>query len=445
MRRAAAVILAILFIGCASGAGEQTVDVLRERAHAITGDTDDYDALMAAIGGAHLVLLGEATHGTHEFYRERSRLTQRLITEKGLTSLGLEADWSDALRIDRYVRGISTDRSAEEALGGFDRFPRWMWRNREFADLVEWIRQHNAAVVDEKRKVRIFGLDLYGADESLAEVTRHLREVDPALAASTRRSYDCFDRYRGNFESYGTAAARSRRRSCESQAVDVLESIRSRMTVSPPQDRRLLEALFFAEQNARVVRNAESYYREGAVGKVSTWNLRDHHMVQSIDAIQRFLLRLNRRDGMIVWAHNSHVGDARATDRAREGELNLGQLVREHWQRAASFTVGFTTHRGEVIAATNWGGKPQRKTLRTSIPRSHGALLHSLGMPAFYILLRDVDHEAVTKPLQQRAVGVIYRPETELASHYFAATLREQFDAVIHIDVTAGLSPLDPL
>jgi erythromycin esterase-like protein len=369
--------------------------------------------LFRAIGPAGLVLLGEATHGTHEFYTERARLTQRLIVEKKFTGVALEADWTDAARVDRYVRGESADRTAVEALGGFEDFPRWMWRNREFAELVEWLRNYNASLAPGALKVGVYGLDLYGIDESRPAVFTHLRAADPAFAEQAAKL----------------------------NAKQLLDAIMARRRKAT--DKRLLDELFSAEQNARVVKNAEEFHREEERGMVSTWNLRDRHMVETMSELQHYLLQRNGRDHIVVWAHNSHVGDARATGRARYGEWNMGQLTREHWQRRASFTVGFSTHTGTVMAASRWGGEPQLQQLRESLRGSHGAVFHEMNLPSFYLILSEVEARFVRTPREQRAVGVIYLPLTERQSHYFSATLREQFDAVVHIDRTRAVEPLD--
>jgi erythromycin esterase-like protein len=367
----------VLLLACTSAPPDPPLD-LSAHVHPF----DNYDPLLNAIGNAHLVLLGEATHGTHEFYAERAKITQRLITDKKFTGLALEAEWDDAERIDRYVRGQSTDRNANEALGNFNDFPRWMWRNREFADLVEWIRRHNDSLPQDAIKVGVYGLDLYGLEES--------REALKRLANPAN-----------------------------------------------------LDEQFSKEQHQRVVKNAEEYYREEKRGMVSTWNLRDRHMVATMAALQTHLMKRNGRDHIVVWAHNSHVGDARATGRARYGEWNMGQLTREHWARGASFTVGFTTHRGTVMAASEWGGEPRVQQLRESMRGSHGAILHETGIPSFLLILSEVQARFATTPRPQRAVGVIYLPMQEATAHYFDATLREQFDAVIHIDETRAVEPLD--
>jgi erythromycin esterase-like protein len=370
-------LLLLLLLACSTTPADQP-PALAQHAHPL----DNYDPLIRAIGKVHLVLLGEATHGTHEFYVERAKITQRLVKEKGFTGLALEADWADAARIDRYVRGGTEDPNAEEALGGFDRFPRWMWRNREFAELVEWLRAHNASLPADAPKVGVYGLDLYGLEES--------REALKQLAAP-----------------------------------------------------KTLDEMFQKEQHQRVVRNAEEYYREEKRGVVSTWNLRDRHMVATMAALQKYLLQKNGRDHIVVWAHNSHVGDARATSRARYREWNIGQLTRENWPRGASFTVGFTTHTGTVMAASEWGGEPHVQQLRPSMRGSHGAIFHETGIARFLLILSEVEARVVRTPRQQRAVGVLYLPLHEAAAHYFTATLREQFDAVIHIDETRAVEPLD--
>jgi erythromycin esterase-like protein len=399
----------LLALACNTATTPEAVDL---HPHPLAGDANDYDPLMKAIGGAHLVLLGEATHGTHEFYVERMRITQRLIREKQFTALALEAEWADAARVDRYVKGQSSDRSAAEALGGFEDFPRWMWRNQEFASLVEWIRQHNQSLPENAIRVGVYGLDLYGIEDSREAVQRHLGAVDPKFAADVKKMK-------------------------VPQQVGAIRDRRLKAT-----DKRTLDELFSAEQNARVVRNGEEYYREQSRGNVSTWNLRDRHMVVTMDELQRYLIQRNGHDKIVVWAHNSHVGDARATSRARYGEWNMGQLVRENWPAGASFIVGFMTNTGTVMAADVWEGAPSIKQLRPSVRGSHGALFHEVGMPRFLVILSEVESRAVRTPRQQRAVGVIYLPHAEAEAHYYTATLREQFDAVVHIDETKALTAL---
>jgi erythromycin esterase-like protein len=411
MRRV--LLAAVLLASCSTGPDTTTPSDLAPHAHALTGDAKDYDPLLRGMQSARLVLLGEATHGTHEFYVERAKISRRLIVERGFTAVALEADWTDAARVDRFVRGQSTDRSPEDALGSFEKFPVWMWRNREFADFVTWLRAHNDALPANAPKVGVYGLDLYAVEESREAVQRHLQAVDPAFAAQAAKT---------------------------KPAKRQLDLIHARYRDAKEH----LDDLFFADQNARVVVNGEEYFREQQRGRLSTWNLRDRHMVVTMGELQRYLARRNGpgRDRIVVWAHNSHVGDARATQRAEYGEWNMGQLVRQYWPAGTTFTVGFMTHTGTVVAAHDWGGRHEVQQLRTSMRGSHGALLHEVGLPRFLLILSEIEARAVRTRRLQRAVGVIYRPMDEYASHYYTATLREQFDAVIHIDETRALEPL---
>ena len=442
MSRAALALFLGLSLSCASIAQRdaETAAQLVPHAHPVTGSNGDYDALLDAIGDASLVLLGESTHGTREFYLERARITRRLIEEKGFTALALEADWSDAARIDRYVRGEGSDRSAVDSLAGFQRFPRWIWRNREVADLVEWIHAHNASLPPEATRVGVYGIDLFGLGGSIEQVVSQLRRVDEAAADEAENRYRCFTpSERDDPLAYGRAAAQRTRRSCAEAANAQLDAVRALR--SKAIDAVELDLLFDAEQNARVVRSAEEYFREEARGVVSTWNLRDRHMAATLAALQKELARQGGGDRIAVWAHNSHTGDARATQRAGIGEWSLGQLVREHWDRTRSFSVGLMTDTGKVIAAAHWNGRPDVKALRPSIGGSHGALLNAVGLPAFYLILDEAP--AANEPRPQRFIGAIYRPEDERRSHYVRTRLSEQFDAVIHLDTTTGVEPLD--
>lgn len=436
----------IFTIACSTSpnSGRQTpAEAIREVAYPVTGAPGDYDALLAATGNARVVLLGEATHGTHEFYVERARITERLIREKGFTAVALEADWSDAARVDRFVRGASKDRTAEEALGGFERFPRWMWRNREFAALVQTLRAHNESLPAAAPKVRVLGLDLYGVSESVRAASAESVTADAAAAKYVEEQYRCFDRYAGDPRRYGEEVLRRASASCEEEAEAAFSRVHAaRLAAQTPAAR---EQLFSAEQHARVVRNGERYYREDVRGRVSTWNLRDLHMVETMEAISRFLQQQEGPAGgrVVVWAHNSHVGDARATDRKRYGEWNIGQLVRERLQ-VPNFSVGFSTFSGTVMAASAWGGEPEVKRLNDALRGSHGAILHEVPIAAYYIILRELnDSDLLRRPRHQRAVGVIYIPYGGWQYHYFEASLREQFDAVIHIDLTSAVEPLE--
>ncbi len=421
---------------------ETDIAVLREAAWPLSGAEADHDRLLGEIGDARFVLLGEATHGSHEFYRERARLTRRLIEERGFDSVAVEADWPDAYRVNRYVRGSGDDQDAGEALGDFRRFPRWMWRNRDVAAFVAWLRDRNRR---GDRKVGFYGLDLYSLHASIDAVLRYLDRVDPDAAARARQRYACFEAFGGDAQAYGHAAATGREEPCEDEAVEQLLELQRRTAEVASRDGRVEEdAAFYAEQNARLVRNAEEYYRAMFRGTVTSWNLRDTHMADTLDALAGHLGREGAAAKIVVWEHNSHVGDARATQLGEYGEVNLGQLTRER-HPGRTFLVGFTTYSGTVAAASDWDTPPQRKRILPALNGSYEALLHAIGAPAFTLPLHAAGVTGVLAgPRLERAIGVIYRPETERQSHYFHCRLPEQFDALIHIDVTQAVQPLDP-
>ena len=409
-------------------------------AHRISSAAD-YDSLLAAIGDHKVVLIGEASHGTHEFYEVRAELTKRLISERGFRIVAAEADWPDALRVNRYVRGASEDADANAALGGFTRFPHWMWRNAVVLEFVEWLQQWNRA--HDTAPVGFYGIDLYNLHASVSGVLRYLEGVDPAAARRARDRYSCFDHF-GDPQMYGYATTTGRAEPCEDEVVDQLMELRRRSTelISPHAERGEAE-LFYAEQNARLVANAERYYRSMFGGRASSWNLRDEHMAGTIQSL------MNHLDGggskIVVWAHNSHLGDARATEMSERGELNVGQLVREKFGNE-SFLIGFSTYAGSVTAAKDWDSPAERRRVRPGWVESYEELFHATGIPRFWLDLRHLENEAqaiLRGPRLQRAIGVIYRPETERWSHYFHAQLTDQFDAMIHLDETRALEPLE--
>jgi erythromycin esterase-like protein len=422
------------------------IEAVRQAARPLTGAAGDYDALLHRIGEARFVLLGEASHGTHEFYRERARITQRLIKEKGFTAVAVEADWPDAYRVNRYVRGAGDDVDAEEALSDFRRFPRWMWRNTEVVEFVEWLRAHNNSRPASAGKTGFYGLDLYSLHASMKAVIQYLERTDPEAARRARERYACFDHFGPEPQVYGFIAATDRSKSCRDQVVSQLLELRRGATEYAGRDDRIAEdELFFAEQNARLVKNAEEYYRTIFFEDVSSWNLRDSHMVETLDALVADLNRQSGQAKVVIWAHNSHLGDARATDMGRRGKLNVGQLVRERYGQDAVL-VGFTTHHGTVTAASDWGGAAERKRVRPALPGSYEALFHS-ALAARFLLATPRDGTAARDLFQdarlERALGVIYRPETERVSHYFQARLAEQFDAILHFDETRAVEPLE--
>ena len=403
----------------------------------------EHDALLQLIGPARFALLGEASHGTREFYRERIAITRRLITEKGFTAVAVEADWPDAWRVNRYVRGRSDDPDATTALSGFQRFPGWMWRNTEVRDFVEWLRSHNDGR-PAAQQVGFYGIDLYSLFSAMQAVLAYLDRTDPAAAQRARQRYSCFDHAREDSQAYGYAASFGLARSCEDEVVQQLRDMNQQATQirsTPGMER---DEAFYSQQNARLVRNAEEYYRTMFRGRVSSWNLRDSHMVETLQALDRHLGSGAGLPRIAVWAHNSHLGDAAATEMGEAGEWNVGQLMRDRYHEQAVL-VGFSTHHGTVTAASDWDQPARRKRVRAGLAGSWEDLLHQTSTSRFMLPLRDsaaLQRLAAPQRLQ-RAIGVIYRPETERHSHYFMTRLPQQFDALIHIDETSALEPLD--
>ncbi|NTY63067.1 hypothetical protein FEG63_26440 [Mycolicibacterium sphagni] len=431
-------------------AEQRAADVVAHAAIDAPGGVPPHEVLDDLIGDARVVLIGESSHGTHEFYQARAEITKWLIEEKGFNAVAAEADWPDAYRVNRYVQGLGNDSSPEEALGGFERFPAWMWRNTVVRDFVGWLRWHNGrCATDGRRQTGFYGLDLYSLHRSMQEVVAYLDTIDPNAAVRARARYSCFDHSAGDDgQAYGYAAAFGAGESCERQAVEQLVEMQRHAADYLAKDGRLAEdELFYAQQNAVTVRNAEAYYRGMFSGRVTSWNMRDKHMAETLDALLAHLDR--HRDPeparIVLWAHNSHVGDARATEVSADGQLTIGQLVREQYGDQARL-IGFSTFRGTVTAASDWGGIAERKVVRPALPGSIEELLHETGNPAFLVPMHD--GALATKALEVvrlgRAIGVIYLPRTERQSHYFHVRPSDQFDAMIHIDQTRALEPLEP-
>ena len=408
---------------------------IRATAIPITGDVRSLDPLVRMATGRTYVLLGEATHGTHEFYRTRADITRRLITEGGFDAVVIEGDWPATQRVNRFVRGSGTDRTSEQALAGFERFPRWMWRNTVVRDFTTWLRTHNATR-SEAQRVGFYGMDVYSLPESRQEVLRALKTLDPALAERTRVRYACLAAIDPTAQD---AAPTVDAATCARNVEDAFTDIR-RFTTSARTTSR--EALFDLEQNARVVKNAVAYERAALdlFSGVSSWNVRDQHMFETLEAIRA---HLGQNARIAVWAHNSHLGDARATEMGRGGELNVGQLVRQRFAQDA-LLVGFTTHTGTVTAAQAWDAPAQQMQVRPSLEGSYERLFHDTGVPNFMLDLRRAP-AALQQDRLERAIGVQYLPGSERVSHYFQANLPRQFDVVLHYDVTRALEPLDPV
>ena len=423
-------------------------DLVAAAAIVAPGGMPPADVLDDLIGDARVVLIGESSHGTHEFYEARAEITKWLIEHKGFNAVAAEADWPDAYRVNRYVRGLGEDDSPEQALRGFQRFPAWMWRNAVVRDFVGWLRWHNGrCAADGRRQTGFYGLDLYSLHRSMQEVIGYLDTVDPTAAARARARYACFDHSDGHDgQAYGYAAAFGAGQSCERQAVEQLVELQRRGLEYLRHDGELAsDELFYAQQNAVTVRNAEAYYRGMFAGRVTSWNMRDKHMAQTLEALIEHLDGGPEPARIVVWAHNSHVGDARATEVSADGQLTIGQLARERYGEACRL-IGFSTYSGTVTAASEWGGPTERKNVRPALAGSIEELLHETGRREFIVPMHDGSPAAAALEVVRlgRAIGVIYLPRTERQSHYFHVRPSDQFDAMIHIDTTSALEPLEP-
>ncbi len=409
-------------------------------AHAIAAAAEPFDdiasadlaPLLSRIGEARVVLLGEASHGTSEFYSMRERISRELITRKGFSFVAIEGDWPDAARIDHYVRHRETPPSEWTA---FARFPTWMWRNAEVRGFVDWLRGHNA-VFKPGERVAFHGLDLYSLYSSIRAVLDYLDEVDPQSAKVARERYGCLTPWQADPATYGHAALTGSYPTCEEDVAHALvDLLGKRQTYAAQDGERFLDAV----QNARLVANAERYYRIMYYGSRASWNLRDGHMFETLKTL---LAYHGPQSKGIVWAHNSHIGDASATEMSARGEHNIGQLCRQAFGDAC-YAIGFGTDHGTVAAASDWDAPMEIKQVRPALANSYERLCHEVAVPRFTLPLRgdSVHARGLTTPRLERAIGVIYRPESERLSHYFEAVLPRQFDEYIWFDESKAVTP----
>jgi erythromycin esterase-like protein len=443
--------------------GQQLVDVVEKYAQPLGPAPDNHDLLIEAMRnqarGKRFVLIGEASHGTAEFYRIRAEITRHLIVEEGFDAVAVEADWPDAYRVNDFVCGRSSDPDADAALSGFQRFPTWMWRNTEVLAFIDWLHGYNLGSDSftkyngrkkekiqrgEQEPVGFYGLDLYSMTTSMAAVLEYLDKIDPEEAFAARERYACFGQFINNPQAYGYAIASGRWDSCEQEVITQLMRLQQKARAYSRDGPFAGNDYFSAQQNAELVKNAEEYYRAMFRGRPNTWNLRDRHMFETLEKLAAHLeTRLEREPRLIVWAHNSHLGNAAATDMGRRGEINIGQLVAEKYGRTG-LRIGFSTSRGSVTAATDWDTPAKTKTIRAPLPGSYEELFSRLEKKSFYLDLTAENEaiDALREERLQRAIGVIYRPETERISHYFHSSLPRQFDFMIHIDETEAVVPL---
>lgn len=401
----------------------------------------DLDPLMELIGGARCVLLGEASHGTAEYYTWRTAISRRLIEEKGFSFIAVEGDWPDCDRVDRFVKGKEgAADSPRDALHAFERWPSWMWANQQVAELVDWLRRRNDDHPPAS-KVGFHGLDVYSLWDSLYAVMGFLRRTDPTLLPTAWQAFRCFEPYGEDVREYAQAS-RFIPNSCEDEVVALLKELqgdvqrgRSRPeSTGDPDDR------FDAEQNALVLQNAEAYYRAMIRGGADSWNLRDRHMADTLD---RLMDRYGPRSRAIVWAHNSHIGDARFTDMAGKGMINVGQLARERRGGADVVLVGFGSHRGSVIAGDHWEGLAERTDVPPARVGSWEDVLHRAEpKDGLFLLTTSRSTDALLEPRGHRAIGVVYHPQYEHYGNYTSTVLPRRYNAFLYIDADHALQPI---
>jgi erythromycin esterase-like protein len=402
----------------------------------------DLDALVDRVGGARFVLLGEASHGTSEFYTWRTTISQRLIEERAFSFIAVEGDWPDCYGVNRYVKGMDDSEcrrgdSGEAALRAFERWPTWMWANREVVALADWLRGHNHDRAPDER-VGFYGLDVYSLWDSMRTVVRYLDGIDPALARTARRAYDCFEPYAEDAEAYARAVAIVPA-SCEDEVVAVLRGLRD---AAPPFRDAGRGEYFDAEQNALVAKNAERYYRTMVRGGPSSWNVRDRHMVETLE---RLMTHHGPEARAIVWEHNTHIGDARFTDMARAGMVNVGQLVRQAHEPQDVLLVGFSSHRGTVIAANEWGAPMERLHVPAARRGSFEDAMHDAAVGDGLLLFDGSDDGGIRglgAPIDHRAIGVVYDPAHERWGNYVPTLMARRYDAMLYIDESRAVDPL---
>ena len=416
-------------------ANTNLVDLIRDAEQPLR-DSDDLDPLLERIGDAPLVLLGEASHGTSEYYTWRHRISERLIREKEFRFIAVEGDWPDCYRVNRYVKDVrDSGASARDVLHAFERWPTWMWANEEVVALAEWMREWNDGRGEEER-VGFYGLDVYSLWESMESVLEYLDRIDPEAARRARRAYGCFDPYGEDVQEYAMATAMVPT-SCENEVVRMLSELRRK---APEYREDSRESYFNAEQNALVARNAELYYRTMVRGGSASWNIRDTHMIETLE---RLMEHHGPEAKAIVWEHNTHIGDARATNMARAGMVNVGQLARQRWGDDQVVLIGFSSHRGSVIAGEEWGAPMERMPVPPARRGSWEDAFHEAGARDRLLILDEWGGEdEAMEPREHRAIGVVYDPDRERWGNYVPSVLPFRYDAMLYIDESHALHPL---
>lgn len=413
---------------------ELIVECVRAKERRLKG-IEDLDPLTERVGDARIVMLGEASHGTHEYYTWRAHITKRLIREKGFNFIAVEGDWPDCYRLNRFIKGyIDAGEEAQQVLTEFQRWPTWMWANRETASFAEWLHTYNQSL-DRENKVGFYGLDVYSLQESMSAIMEYLEKTDPKALETTKKAFRCFEPY---MDDEGRSYARALRlvpELCEAEVAAMLAEIRLRMKTYNHDS----ESAFSAEQNALVAVNAERYYRSMLSGGAASWNIRDSHMEETLHRLLNFH---GTNSKAVVWAHNTHIGDSSATDMADVGMYNIGELARIRYGRKNVILVGFGSYEGTVIAGREWGDWMRVMPVPPGRPGSWEALLHTARAENKLLIMDDLVHEAALKTyIGHRAIGVVYNPDFE-RRNYVPSKLLERYDAFLYFDRTQALHPI---
>ncbi|MFC6334221.1 erythromycin esterase family protein [Paenibacillus septentrionalis] len=393
---------------------------------------DDLELIIQAVSDCEIVMLGEASHGTSEFYTMRAEITKRLIKEKGFSFIAVEGDWPSCYTLNRYIKHkADAPAHAREALNDFNRWPTWMWANEEVMSLVQWLHEFNENKKDNNQ-IGFYGIDVYSLWESMEEILSHLKKTNSPDLAMAQKAFECFEPHGRDPQAYGVSAS-FLSEGCEEEVVKLLLTLQEKRKEGKPQD----EVSLNDELNALVTINAERYYRSMVRGGPDSWNIRDRHMVEALLRIKDFH---GPHAKAIIWEHNTHIGDARATDMTAEGMINVGQLLREKFGQEHVYAVGFGTYQGSVIAANRWGGEIEVMKVPKAIPGSWEALLHQAGAQDKMIIF-DQDRNVLEQPLGHRAIGVVYHPDYE-RGNYVPSILPSRYDAFIYVDQSRALKPL---
>jgi len=409
----------------------KAITAIQERA-TILWKQSDIDKLIERIGDARIVMLGEASHGTHEYYTWRSMISRRLIKEKKFNFIAVEGDWPDCYKLNRYIKNLAQGQGAKKLLGDFNRWPTWMWANWEIVALMEWMRNYNT---ESKANAGFYGLDVYSLWESMEAIMNYLEKNDPAALKLAQEAFRCFEPYKNEGRDYAMAS-RLVPELCENEVVDLLKEIQYKITRydSDPEN------VFSTQQNALVTVNAERYYRAMVQGGPHSWNIRDQHMMDTLDR----LLQFHGPDSKaIVWAHNTHIGDARATDMVADGMYNIGELARIKYKKEDVFLVGLGSYKGNAVAGRQWGAEMMDMEVPSAVKGSWEYLLHKAGPENKLLLMEDfMDDEFMEHHIGHRAIGVVYNSAYEQYGNYVPTILPLRYDAFIYLDHTRALHPL---